>query len=754
MDDRAHSAAHLRATLKAEARNECDEYVVLPLTCSTCHASAANETESDDFDDPSGPSSKVLLLTRFFRRLTKKYGELERCFGASNEASEMTPFQFFLPNATSAREHRVYVECAVEKKKVPAVKICTDATSFEKSELRLKFLEEESDEVYAKRNAARKEERVLRVLPDAVVNFLTKQESKFQAFGHDEQTGLRRFILRSTRSNETTTTTTSKKKNIDKDFLNFTVEGLDVERPFVVYRGYKCATARSISERDTASESVLNASLEFTTVRPFSMALKRLGDLKVACQRANVPAEDMVQFFSLTKKRKAVEAKNGNVEQVSAVLDISATPLCVVALPRVSKQAVVVCLRRELPLSLGFACDEEFLHCFAAFQHLSTDKESLLDPKRFPDIFKKKEFWGVKYADVIFEGEPGRWLYPITLLLKNNGATEIPARNTEEYSQSLIVKNFAESIESTTHLGISVSFFRDQENDTIKREALANRNNVFANGDILDADAGHVTIDPLLQALQTHSPPFLGFRLALDEHNDPMILENTPNTRRSLRRASSLSVENQQHLNNVVHDLGGGGYGNGTGLSLSQSMPPVTLDLNQPLSICDQEKMNLSLEQQRHFLSAEQVEEAIIDGSKTKKAKTGATTTETTKTQTTIIKTPPPKVNVPKISKSSTKTTKKKTGEKDSAEKRLNAISGILRDETNIDEQRRIRRGPNFLTIDDLLFFLASKDPDLSTSYRKMIRRRSCCRAHVLEAALQFIKETERSSRRTKNRIA
>ena len=162
--------------------------------------------------------------------------------------------------------------------------------------------------------------------------------------------------------------------------------------------------------------------------------------------------------------------------------------------------------------------------------------------------------------------------------------------------------------------------------------------------------------------------------------------------------------------------------------------------------------MNLSLEQQRHFLSAEQVEEAIIDGSKTKKAKTGATTTATTKTQTTIIKTPPPKVNnVPKISGSSTKTTKKKTGEKDSAEKRLNAISGILRDETNI---RRISGGPKFLTIDDLLFFLASKDPDLSTSYRKKIRRRDCGRVHVLEAALQFIKETERSSRRTKNRIA
>jgi hypothetical protein len=113
------------------------------------------------------------------------------------------------------------------------------------------------------------------------------------------------------------------------------------------------------------------------------------------------------------------------------------------------------------------------------------------------------------------------------LLLKQNGATEIAARNTEEFSQSLIVKNFAESIESTTHLGISVSFFRDEENGAIEREAMANE---LANSDdILDASANQISIDPLLQALQTHSPPFLGFRLALDEYIDP-VLENTEQT--------------------------------------------------------------------------------------------------------------------------------------------------------------------------------------------------------------------------------
>ena len=40
------------------------------------------------------------------------------------------------------------------------------------------------------------------------------------------------------------------------------------------------------------------------------MALKRL-DLKVACQRANVPIENMVPFPPKTGKRKAAEAMNG-----------------------------------------------------------------------------------------------------------------------------------------------------------------------------------------------------------------------------------------------------------------------------------------------------------------------------------------------------------------------------------------------------------------------------------------------------------
>ena len=65
------------------------------------------------------------------------------------------------------------------------------------------------------------DERVLRVLPDAVLNYLTKEESNFEGFGTDEhQTCARRFILR--RSKKMTTRT-------GKDSINFTVEGVEVE---------------------------------------------------------------------------------------------------------------------------------------------------------------------------------------------------------------------------------------------------------------------------------------------------------------------------------------------------------------------------------------------------------------------------------------------------------------------------------------------------------------------------------------------
>ncbi|CAL6408638.1 unnamed protein product [Bathycoccus prasinos] len=688
--------AYLRARLDRYFEESYDVFPMISLTNSAENESRPGER---DFDNLSGTVSQGLLVSRFFKRLTRKYCEVETCFidSASNlkkkkTSSEKVPFQFFMPSRTSAREHRVYVECAIEKKKVPAVKICADATSFEKSELRLKFLEEEEDE----RRATMMDERVLRVLPDAVLNYLTKEESNFEGF-------------------EMTTTT-------GKDSINFTVEGVEVERPFVRYRGCRSATAGSITERNAASESVSNASLEITSVRPFSMALKRLGDLKVACQRANVPIENMVPFFTpkTGKKRKAAEAMNGIEKEEVSVLDISSN-----AAFRHGYTAAGEASHSDF--------DEEYLESFAAFHHLSIDKGSLINRTIKPDgVQAKKEYYGVRYADVVFENTTERWVYPITLLLKQNGATEIAARNTEEFSQSLIVKNFAESIESTTHLGISVSFFRDEENGAIEREAMANE---LAHGDdILDASANQISIDPLLQALQTHSPPFLGFRLALDEYIDP-VLENTPNTRRRLRRASSISAG--ANFNDVVHDFGG---------LLTQSTIPLTLDLNQPLAIDEQDRMDVVRAQQRHFLLNSQDEEVAmafttLDERKTKKAKTIVKAT-------TIKTPPPPKARVPHFSKSSTKTTTKpppkkmKSEENNSSTERFDAISEILRD---AEEKTLLSKsgGSKYLTIDDLLFFLEYSDPNVGADCRKKIgRRNGFSRADVMKVVLQLIKKT------------
>jgi hypothetical protein len=458
----------------------------------------------------------------------------------------------------------------------------------------------------------------------------------------------------------------------------------------------------------------------------------------------------MVPFFTpkTGKKRKAAEAMNGIEKEEVSVLDISSTPLSVMAIPRLEKQAIVTCLRRELPLSLGFSSDEEYLESFAAFHHLSIDKGSLIDRTVRPDVQAKKEYYGFRYADVVFENTTERWVYPITLLLKQNGATEIAARNTEEFSQSLIVKNFAESIESTTHLGISVSFFRDKENGAIEREAMANE---LANGDdILDASANQISIDPLLQALQTHSPPFLGFRLALDEYIDP-VLENTPNTRRRLRRASSISAG--ANFNDVVHDFRG---------LPTQSTVPLTLDLNQPLAIDEQDRMNVVRAQQRHFLLNSPVQDeevamafTTLDERKTKEAKT-------IEKATTIKTPPPPKARVPHFSKSSTKTTTKpppkkmKSEEKNSSTERFDAISEILRD---AEEKTLLSKsgGSKYLTIDDLLFFLEYSDPNVGADCRKKIgRRNGFGRADVMKVVLQLVKKTaaRRTFRGRKDRVA
>jgi len=140
------------------------------------------------------------------------------------------------------------------------------------------------------------------------------------------------------------------------------------------------------------------------------------------------------------------------------------------------------------------------------------------------------------------------------------------------------------------------------------------------------------------------------------------------------------------------------------------------------------------------------------DERKAKKAK--ATPAKATKK----MKIPPvPKIRVPHSSQSaSAKSTKKpappkktKSKEKDSG--RLDTISAILRDAKTKDSTAK---GPNYLTIDDLLYFLESIDPTLGADYRKRIGRRQSGRADLLKVAVQLNMKTARTSSQRNNRVA
>ena len=186
-----------------------------------------------------------------------------------------------------------------------------------------------------------------------------------------------------------------------------------------------------------------------------------------------------------------------------------------------------------------------------------------------------------------------------------------------------------------------------------------------------------------------------------------------------------------------MHDFGG---------LLTQSTIPLTLDLNQPLAIDEQDRMDVVRAQQRHFLLNSQDEEVAmafttLDERKTKKAKTIVKAT-------TIKTPPPPKARVPHFSKSSTKTTTKpppkkmKSEENNSSTERFDAISEILRD---AEEKTLLSKsgGSKYLTIDDLLFFLEYSDPNVGADCRKKIgRRNGFSRADVMKVVLQLIKKT------------
>ena len=100
--------AYLRARLDRSFEEGYDVFPMISLTNSAENESRPGER---DFDNLSGTVAHGLLVSRFFKRLTRKYCEVETCFidSASNlkkktTSSEKERFSF-LCRAGRAREN-------------------------------------------------------------------------------------------------------------------------------------------------------------------------------------------------------------------------------------------------------------------------------------------------------------------------------------------------------------------------------------------------------------------------------------------------------------------------------------------------------------------------------------------------------------------------------------------------------------------------------------------------------------------------
>ena len=96
------------------------------------------------------------------------------------------PFQFFVPYSTNNNEgveregaETVFTECAVEKRVMKVMKTVVEAQIFSNNELGLKWggYGESSKGGYAQTTT--EEDRVMRVLPEAILQYLSKNESNF-----------------------------------------------------------------------------------------------------------------------------------------------------------------------------------------------------------------------------------------------------------------------------------------------------------------------------------------------------------------------------------------------------------------------------------------------------------------------------------------------------------------------------------------------------------------------------------------------
>ncbi len=181
-----------------------------------------------------------------------------------------------------------------------------------------------------------------------------------------------------------------------------TAYGVEVER------GISVTKAPQALDRDIGEDCEIE--LMFPSINAVVLRLQRFGSIIDAMRDVGVSNAKMREFV-----------------HGSSVIDISSTPIMAQAAPEIGVEVAVIAFRRELPRSVGFKTIKEFRLAFAArlntyvppYVHVNDSKQELI-------------------CDVCFPGHDVPYLWPVSLLLKSTGATELTARQSNIANDSIL----------------------------------------------------------------------------------------------------------------------------------------------------------------------------------------------------------------------------------------------------------------------------------------------------------------------------
>ena len=162
-----------------------------------------------------------------------------------------------------------------------------------------------------------------------------------------------------------------------------------------IERGVNCSRAHARLDRDVNEHD--DVEIYFPSITAVVMRLQRLESVIDVMREVDVSESALRDFIRGGK-----------------VINIQHTPVMAQAAPEIGVEVAIIAFRRELPPNSEFQSMEEFLLAFTSRLQCS------LPPMKSPD--------DALLADVCFPGHAMPYLWPVSLLLKNTGATELTAR--------------------------------------------------------------------------------------------------------------------------------------------------------------------------------------------------------------------------------------------------------------------------------------------------------------------------------------